>query len=78
MTDPSNDGPDSIVLRYLRRIDEKADRITIQLSDLTGRVSAVEMGLTLLNGRVDRLEARIDRIEGRLERIERRLNLIEA
>ncbi len=41
----TDDGPDNLVLRYLRRIDEKVDRLGERIDDLTVRVTAVEVGL---------------------------------
>ena len=60
-----------VVLRYLRDIDRKADRLIDEMRDLTSRVTGLEVGLALVNSRLDRLE-------GRLGRIERRLGLSEA
>jgi tetrahydromethanopterin S-methyltransferase subunit G len=59
--------PDSLVLRYLRRIDEKVDRIAGDVADLKVRMTLVEEGLAGVNRRLDRLEARVERIERRLD-----------
>ncbi len=74
--------PDSSVLCYLRRIDEKLDRVSDDVSDLKGRVSAVETGLNAvrrdlvaLSESDARLQVAIDRQSERLERIERRLDI---
>jgi hypothetical protein len=40
-------GPESLVLRYLRNIDEKLDRTIMRIDDLTARVAAVEAALIL-------------------------------
>lgn len=66
-----SDEPDSMVLRYLRRIDEKVDRMAADVADLKVRTTAIEQNVAITNGRLDRIEAR-------LERIERRLDLVEA
>jgi hypothetical protein len=63
--------PDSIVLVYLRRIDEKVDRLADDVRDLKVRMTAVEESVVGIHRRMDRLEMRI-------ERIERRLDLVEA
>jgi archaellum component FlaC len=65
------DEPDNLVLKYLRRIDEKLDRVIDDVADLKVRTTAVEEALAGVNRRLDRLE-------GRVERIERRLDLVEA
>jgi hypothetical protein len=52
----NDDGPDNLVLRYLRRIDEKVDRLGDRLDDLTLRQTAVEVGL-------DRIEQRLNLAE---------------
>jgi hypothetical protein len=46
------------VLRYLRDIDGKLDRLQVGVNDLQSRVT--------VNSRLDRFEARLDRIERRL------------
>lgn len=62
-----SDGPDSIVLRYLRRIDEKVDRLIDDVGDLKARVTQLEEGQAGIHRRLDRLEVRVDRIERRLD-----------
>ncbi len=61
-----SDGPDSLVLRFLRTIDAKLDRVLDDVSDLKLRVTNVEENLVGLNRRVDRLDSRAERIERRL------------
>ncbi|MCF4166004.1 hypothetical protein L2U69_10145 [Zavarzinia compransoris] len=65
------DDPENLTPRYLRRLDEKLDRLIDDIGDLKARATAVEEGLAGVNRRIDRLENRMDRIE-------RRLNLQEA
>lgn len=65
--------PDSLVLRYLRRIDEKLDRLTEDVQDLKIRMTAVEEGLVGVHRRMDRLEARVERIEKRLDLVDSHL-----
>ncbi len=59
--------PDSLVLRLLRKIDERTDRMEQDLRDVKIRLTAVEEGIAGINRRIDRLELRVDRIEHRLE-----------
>ena len=62
--------PDSLVLRYLRRIDDKLDRLVDDVADPKARMTSVEEGLVGVHRRQDRLELRIDRIEKRLDLVE--------
>ncbi len=59
--------PDSLVLRLLRKIDERTDRMEQDLRDVKIRLTAVKEGIAGINRRIDRLELRVDRIERRLE-----------
>ena len=52
------DGPDNLILVYLRRVDEKTDRLTE--ADLGRRVTSLEGKVALLHG-----DLRLDRIERR-------------
>ncbi len=65
-----SDDPDSLVLRLLRRMDEKIDRIGADVADLKVRITSVEANLAALNGRMDRLDARVERIERRLDLVD--------
>lgn len=61
------DQPENLMLVYLRRIDEKVDRLTDDVRELRARVGGVEQGVAQLSVRVDRLTDRVERIERRLE-----------
>lgn len=65
--------PDSLVLRFLRRIDEKLDRLSEAVQDLKIRMTAVEEGLVGVHRRMDRLEARVERIGKRLDLVDSHL-----
>ncbi len=72
-----SDGPDSLVLRFMRQVDAKLDRVIDDLADIKVRVTNVEENLVALNRRVDRMDLRIERIERRLDLTEiNRLTLI--
>jgi outer membrane murein-binding lipoprotein Lpp len=73
-----SDGPDSLILVYLRRIDEKLDRLMASVADLSHRVTSLESKVALLHGDFAAQSERIDRIEARLDRIERRLEIVPA
>ncbi|MGH6846411.1 MAG: hypothetical protein ACREC0_02910 [Methylocella sp.] len=62
--------PDNLVLVYLRRIDEKVDRVIDDVRDLKVRITNLEEGQAGIHRRLDRIEARLDRIERRLDLVE--------
>jgi len=62
--------PDSLVLVYLRRIDEKVDRLTAVVHDLKSRMTALEENLAGVQRRIDRLELRVERIERHLDLVD--------
>ncbi|MBV8449955.1 MAG: hypothetical protein JO124_18405 [Hyphomicrobiales bacterium] len=64
------DEPESLLLRPLRRMDEKLDRLIDDVHDVKLRLTVVEEGLAGVNRRVDRVETRLDRIEKRLELVD--------
>ncbi len=64
-----HDAPENLVLVYLRRLDEKVDRVASDIRDLKVRVTSLEQ----VTGTI---KSRLYRIEDRLERIERRLDLV--
>jgi predicted nucleic acid-binding Zn-ribbon protein len=70
--------PDNIVLVYLRRIDDKLDRVIADVQDLKFRMTAVERRLADVEASVAGVQSRVDRMEVRLDRIERRFDLVEA
>jgi archaellum component FlaC len=61
-----SDGADRLVLRFMRQVDAKLDRVIDDLGDIKIRVTNVEENLAPLNRRVDRMDLRMERIERRL------------
>lgn len=61
------DEPESIVLRYLRQIDTKVDRLSEDMRDVKHRLSTLEETVAGQSRRMDRVEDRLDRIERRLD-----------
>jgi len=59
--------PDSLVLVYLRRLDEKMDRVIDDVHDLKVRMTSLEEAVAGINRRMDRFEVGLDRIERRLD-----------
>jgi hypothetical protein len=62
--------PDNVVLVYLRRIEEKVDRVIDDMRDIKFRVTNLEEGQAGLQRRLNREEARLDRIVWRLDLVE--------
>ena len=58
--------PGKLVLVYLRRIDDKVDRVIDDVRDIKFRVTNLDEGQAGTQRRLDRGEARLDRIERRL------------
>lgn len=77
-----SDAPDNILLAYLRRFDEKLDRLIDTQLDHGRRLTLLEIAVSNLAasemGHYANFSMRADRIEMRLDRIEKRLDLIEA
>jgi len=77
-----NDEPDNLILRMLRSMDEKLDRVIQEVSELKQRVTTLEIQFGAFvaaeQGHYASVVARLDRHDVRLDRIERRLGLIEA
>jgi DNA repair ATPase RecN len=62
--------PENILLAYMRRFDEKLDRVAEDVRDLKSRVTALEEGIVGIHRRMDRFELRLDRIEKRLDLVD--------
>ncbi|WGJ15812.1 hypothetical protein QEV83_06015 [Methylocapsa sp. D3K7] len=62
------EAPDNMVLVYIRRIDEKIDRVIEDVREV--RITNLEEGQAGIHRRLDRVEARLDRIERRLDLVE--------
>ena len=62
-----SDQPDNIVLVYLRRLDEKLDRLAFDMQDFKTRLTATEEAVVGVNRRLDRIDMRLDRLERRLD-----------
>ena len=59
--------PENVVLALSRKIDERTERMAVDLQDLKVRVTSVEEGLAGVNRRLDRVKSRLERVERRLE-----------
>lgn len=76
---------DNLVLRMLRAMDAKLDRVIAEQVEAKARLSSLEIAVAGLRRDVAglaetdaRIDARLDRMNDRLDRIERRLDLAEA
>ncbi|WP_029005213.1 hypothetical protein [Azorhizobium doebereinerae] len=69
--------PESLVLVYLHRLDEKRDRVVDDVSDLKVRMTAIEERFATVELALAGVNRRIDRVEACHDRIERRLDLVE-
>ena len=72
------DEPDNLIVRYLRRIDEKVDRVVEDLREVKQRLSSIEVSVAHVHGDFAGQSQRIDKLERRLDRIEQRLDLRDA
>ena len=72
------DESDNLVLVYLRRLDEKFDRLAEDIGEMKIRMTAVVEKLAGINRRLDRTIGSLKRIEHRLDRIDTRLGVIET
>lgn len=73
-----SDEPGNLILAYLRRLDEKMDRLALAVADIGRRGTSLESKVALIHGDFAAQSERIDRMELRLERIERRLDSVDA
>ena len=78
------DQPDNLVLVYLRRLDEKFDRMAADIGDektpvpnIEERMGQFDLRLAQVDISLAGINRRIDRVEARLDRIERRLDLVD-
>lgn len=70
--------PENLVLAYLRRIDEKVDRLRDDARELKTGLNGVRRDLIALAEADARVELLVDRQGERLDKIERRLDLRDA
>jgi hypothetical protein len=72
------DEPENLLLTYLRRIDEKVDRLRDDVRELKTGLNGVRRDLIALAETDARVELMVDRQSERLDKIERRLDLRDA
>jgi hypothetical protein len=55
--------PDNLTLVYLRRLDEKVDRLIADNHDIKARLALIEENLAGVHRRIDRSELRVERLD---------------
>ncbi|MDP2123014.1 MAG: hypothetical protein Q8J92_01405 [Parvibaculum sp.] len=60
------DDPENPVLTYLRRIDERVDRLAEDMREVKSRLGILVSQYANVSNRLDRLDERMGRIENRL------------
>ena len=73
-----SDEPENIVLRYLRRLDERMESVQGEIRDMKSRLGSLEAQGSLLHTDIVHVHQRLDRMDDRIMRIEKRLDLIDA
>ena len=64
------DEPEHILLQYMRRFDERQERMAVDIHDLSIRLAHVEENQAGVHRRLDRIELRVERIEKRLDLVD--------
>lgn len=72
------DDPDNIVLRYLRRLDERMDRMESSMKDVAAELRIIKGHMAGFMQSELLQDASIAEVSDRLDRIETRLDLSEA
>jgi len=62
-----SDKLDSLVFRYLRRIDERMNHVETRLSELVSFTGLLEQSYASVSRRLDQIEFRMERLEHRLD-----------
>ncbi len=64
-----SDGPDSLVLRFMRSLDTKFDRMAADVREIKGRTGGLEERYANISRRMDSLDIRVERLERRFDLI---------
>ncbi|MEM7620185.1 MAG: hypothetical protein AAF228_06940 [Pseudomonadota bacterium] len=80
-----DNGPEDSTLRYLRKLDEKFDRMSDRIDDVFVRVNSVEMRLNSIDKNISNIydpighhSQKFDRVETDIKLIKKRLDLVEV
>lgn len=74
----AEDNIENLTLLFMRRLDQRLDRMEGDIGDIKLRMTATEEHLASIMMSVAGLNSRMDKIDGRLDRVERRLDLKDA
>ncbi len=78
----SDEGPENLILRYLRSLDERQERLEASVTRgfevVAARLAGIEGRFIGVEGRLSALESWAGDVTKRLDRIERRLGLVEV
>ena len=79
------DEPENLILVYLRRMDQRLERVEQQNTEILGRMTMLELGMAgvrrdqgLDAGTTAGLQVAVDRLRHDVDRIARRLDLVEG
>ncbi len=70
--------PDSLVLRYLRRLDQRTERMESDLAEVKSILAGHRQHMGGFMATDAAHESAISAIQARLDRIERRLDLVDG
>ncbi|MEL7464869.1 MAG: hypothetical protein AAFN79_12420 [Pseudomonadota bacterium] len=73
-----NDEPDSIVLRYLRRLDERTERMEGAMKDIAAELRIMKGHMAGFMQSEQLQDGAMAEFADRLERVEKRLDITEA
>ena len=74
----ANNEPDSLMLRYLRRLDQRTERMESDLAEVKGILASQRQHMGGFMTTDAAHESAIAAIQARLDRIERRLDLADG
>ena len=72
------DDPDNLVLRYLRKLDERTERIEANQKDMAADIRTLKGHMANFMQTEIRQDGAIAAIQDRLDRIERRLEISDG
>jgi hypothetical protein len=61
----ADEGPESLTLRLLRKVDAGLDELREDVREVKSRLGNVEAAVALLSGRMDHFDERLARVERR-------------
>ena len=68
----------NLTLMFMRRLDQRLDRVENDVGDIKLRATATEEHLASIMMSIAGLNSRMDKIDNRLARVEQRLDLTDA